>query len=134
MTEHQNEVGELKTIRYASIVAAVVYLSLAVVAFLLYPQPYGPTSNWLSDLGDTLVNTRGAAFYNAGCIGAAILTTVVYINLNAWRTGDRVLGRLLTIGQIAGVFSSVSLVLSAIFTIGASPSLHSRFSMFLSVG
>jgi hypothetical membrane protein len=58
----------LKTIRYGSILAAAVYLSLAVAAFLLYPQEYGPMSNWLSDLGDTLVNTRGAAmgrFYRA---------------------------------------------------------------------
>lgn len=38
------------------------------------------------------------------------------------------------IGQASGVFSSVALILSAALNIGAYPHLHSRFSMYLTIG
>jgi hypothetical protein len=45
------------------------YLSLTVVAFAYYPASFSPGANWLSDLGDRLLNPQGAAYYR----GAAIL-------------------------------------------------------------
>jgi hypothetical protein len=57
-----------------------------------------------------------------------------FVGLNAWRTGDRVSGRLLTIAQASGVFSSAALILSAAYNIGENPELHSKFSMYLAIG
>lgn len=124
----------MKTMRYAAYLAAIVYLALALASYLCYPGTYSPLRNWLSDLGNSLTNTKGAVFYNAGCIMASLLLIVFYLSMSVWRTGDKVLGRLLAVAQISGVFSSLALILSAVINIGRNPSLHSRFSMFLTIG
>lgn len=64
----------------------------------------------------------------------ACILVVFFVGLNVWRTGDKVLGSLLTIGQAAGVFSSLALILSAAYNIGENPELHGDFSMYLTIG
>lgn len=124
----------MKTLRLAGFLATVVYAGLTLAAFLFYPQSYSPLHNWLSDLGNPLVNPKGAILYNAGCIAASLLLIAFYLGLNALRNGDRVLGRLLAIGQAAGVFASLALILAAIYDIGTQTARHSLFSMLLAVG
>jgi hypothetical membrane protein len=121
-------------VRRAGLLAAIVYPSLALAASFFYPLSYSPLRNWLSDFGNTLVNTKGGILYNAGCVATGLLLMVFYIGMNAWRTGDRVLGRLLSIGQASGIFASLALILAAVFNIGTYPLLHSRFSMLLTIG
>lgn len=120
--------------RLAGFFAVLGYLVLALIAYAFFPQTFNPVHNWLSDLGNTLVNPSGAVFYDAGCIVAGLLLAVLYVGLNQWRNGDRVSGILLTIGQAAGFIASLALILSAIFNIGQAPLLHSRFSLVLTVG
>ncbi|HEY3315367.1 MAG TPA: DUF998 domain-containing protein [Bacillota bacterium] len=120
--------------RYAAFLAALLYPMFTLASYVAYPLQYDPVHNWLSDLGNALVNPSGSIFYNAGCVVTGLLLIVFYMGLNAWRTGDRVLGRLLTIAQVSGASSSIALILSAAFNIGQYPLLHSRFSMFLTIG
>lgn len=124
----------MKLARRTALLAAAVYPIFALGSYLFYPGSFSPTLNWLSDLGNTLVNTRGGILYNLGCVATALLLIVFYVSLNAWRNGDKVLHRLLTIAQISGVFSSASLVLAALYNIGTHPQLHGRLSMFLTIG
>lgn len=123
-----------RTARYAAILASLLYPLFTLASRVLYPLRFNPVHNWLSDLGNALVNPDGALFYNGGCVVTGLLLIVFYVGLNDWRTGDRVLGRLLTIAQVSGVFSSLALILSAVFNIGQYPPLHSRFSMLLTIG
>ncbi|MEX0973849.1 MAG: hypothetical protein WD024_00650 [Bacillota bacterium] len=103
---------------HAAYLAAIVYLALAPASYLCYPGTYSPLRNWLSDLGNSLTNTKRAVFYNAGCTMASLLLIVFYLSMSVWRTGDKVLGRLLAVAQISGVFSSLALILSAVINIG----------------
>jgi len=118
----------------AGYLAALAYMGFALGSYFHYPQPYSPLRNWLSDLGNTLVNTGGGFVYNFGCIATGCILVFFFVGLNAWRTGDRVSGRLLTIAQAPGVFSSAALILSAAYNIGENPELHSKFSMYLAIG
>jgi hypothetical protein len=115
----------------AGIAAAVVYLVFALVAFFKYPGPYGPFTNWLSDLGNPLSSPAGAIFYRLGCTLSGIALVVFYVKLSIWNTGSRRTQVLLTIAQCAGVFSAISLIVTAIFPLGTSTAVHSLWSMML---
>jgi hypothetical membrane protein len=127
-------VRAVKLPRLAGWLGALVYLLCALTAFVFYPHHFDPIHNWLSDLGDTLVNPTGAIFYNTGCIVTALLLAALYLSLDIWRNGDYVLSRLLAIGQISGLVSSFALILTAVFNIGQNPRPHSLFSMLFCVG
>jgi len=115
----------------AGIAAAVVYLVFALVAFFKYPGSYGPLTNWLSDLGNPLANPSGQIFYRLGCTLSGLGLILFYVKLGIWNTGTRRGKVLLTIAQCAGVFSAISLIVTAIFPLGTSTAVHSLWSMML---
>jgi hypothetical membrane protein len=52
----------------------VLYLALSAVSFSFYPSFFSPIGNWLSDLGNNLLNPEGAIFYRlAGILSGAVL-------------------------------------------------------------
>jgi hypothetical protein len=115
------------------IIAILIYLILTLVAFLQYPGAYGPITNWLSDLGNPQANPSGAFVYNLGCILTSSVLIIFYIGLRQWNTGDRKMRILLTIAQVAGILASFSLILAAIFPLGAHTSIHSFWSKMVFV-
>jgi hypothetical protein len=117
----------------AGFAAIFIYLILTLIAFLNYPDAYGPLTNWLSDLGNPQANPSGSIFYNSGCIATSLVLIIFYIGLCQWNTGDRKLKVLLTIAQVAGILASFSLILSAIFPLGVHTSVHSFWSKMISV-
>ena len=117
----------------AGITAAVIYVIFTLIAFLNYANKYGPLTNWLSDLGNPQVSPSGAVFYNTGCILTSLASIVFYIGLRRWNIGDKKMKRLLTIAQIAGILSAVSLIIAATFPLGPHTSIHAFSSMMLSV-
>jgi hypothetical membrane protein len=117
----------------AGIAAIIIYLILTLVAFLKYPDSYEPLTNWLSDLGNPQANPSGSIFYNLGCILTSLFLIVFYIGLRQWNTGDKKMKVLLTIAQVAGVLSSFSLIIAAIFPLGTHTSIHSFWSATVSV-
>lgn len=116
---------------YAGITAIVIYLILTLVAFLLYPSIYGPTTNWLSDLGNPQASPSGAIFYNLGCILTSLVLIPFYIGFRQWNTGAKKMRTLLIITQIMGIFSAVFLILAALFPLGPYTSIHSFWSSML---
>jgi hypothetical membrane protein len=52
-----------------------LYLVFSAVAFSFYPSSFDPMNNWLSDLGNNLLNPGGAIFYRLTGIlsGTALL-------------------------------------------------------------
>jgi hypothetical membrane protein len=55
--------------------AFTIYVVFTALAFSKYPDAYSPVKNWLSDLGNPLINQSGALLYNLGCV----LTSIVLI-------------------------------------------------------
>ena len=117
----------------AGIAATIIYLIFTLIAFLDYPDAYGPSTNWLSDLGNPQANPSGSIFYNSGCIITSLVLIIFYIELRQWNTGDKKMKILLTIAQVAGILASCSLILAAIFPLGTHTSMHSFWSKMLSI-
>ncbi len=109
----------------AGFVASAVYLVCATIARLNYPSAYSPLANWLSDLGNPLVNPRGAFSYNLGCVVAGLCLIFFSLGLEIWHNGDKKRRILLTITQVTGVISSLALIVSAFFPLGTSTPVHS---------
>jgi hypothetical protein len=109
----------------------VLYLVLCAVAFSFYPSSFSPTGNWLSDLGNNLLNPDGAIFYRlAGILsGAALL--VFFLTLGHW-TKDR--GKatriLFFLVRVFGLIASFSFIMTGVFSEDMMP-MHSWFSITL---
>jgi hypothetical protein len=123
--------GGWPAISIAGIAAVAVYLIFALVAFLKYPGPYGPLTNWLSDLGNPLDNPSGAIFYRLGCVLSGAALVLFYLKLGIWNPGSKRTRILLTVAQCTGVFSAVSLIITGVFPLGTSTEIHSLWSMML---
>jgi hypothetical protein len=108
----------------AGVASVVIYLIFTAVAYAIYPVTYSPLTNWLSDLGNPLVNQSGAVFYNLGCILVSLILIVFYVGISIWNNGDKKLGRLLRVAQVAGLLSSIALIITAIFPLGAHTPIH----------
>ncbi len=115
----------------AGIAAVVVYLIFALVAFLKYPEAYGPLTNWLSDLGNPLDNPSGAIFYRLGCVLSGAALILFYLKLGIWNPGIKKTRVILNVAQGTGVFSAVCLIITGIFPLGTSTEIHSLWSMML---
>ncbi len=105
--------------------ATAIYLVFTLVAFFYYPLAFSPFANWLSDLGNPIINPSGAFLYNLGCVLTGLCLILFSIGLEAWNTGDRKRRTLLTITQSAGIISSLFLIVSAFFPLGAQTLIHS---------
>jgi hypothetical membrane protein len=108
----------------AGFMAVAIYLVFAATALFKYPGAYSPLTNWLSDLGNPLVNQSGAIFYNVGCILTGLVLMAFYISLREWAYNDKRLKTLLSIAQISGLISSIFLIITALFPLGTHTSVH----------
>jgi hypothetical protein len=117
----------------AGVAAVVVYLAFTITAYLYYPGEYGPLSNWLSDLGNPIDNPSGAVFYRLGCVLTAVFLLAFFAGLSKWNTGDKKMKVLLLTAQVAGMFSAVALILTAVFPLGTQTDMHRLWSMTLFV-
>jgi hypothetical membrane protein len=104
--------------------AVAIYLVFAAIALIRYPDAYSPLRNWLSDLGNPLINQSGALFYNLGCVLTGVVLIAFFIGLREWIDESKRLKILLTIAQIAGILSSVLLIVTALFPLGSHTSIH----------
>ncbi len=113
----------------SAVQCAVTYVYFAALAYMKYPLLISPFRNWLSDLGNQVVNPKGAVFYNIGVILTALCLAVWFTaGLSEWRLkGNAAHRRLLVISQAAGVLSAVALTMSALYPINL-PQVHSFWS------
>jgi hypothetical protein len=103
------------------------YLICTTIAYLLYPLPYNPFENWLSDLGNPLVNGIGAITYNLGCIVAALALIFFSIGLYVWNDGNKTHRILIIIAQVTNIISAISLIIIALFPLGTYTQVHQVF-------
>lgn len=115
------------------VVSAVIYILFAAIAYLYYPSAYSPLTNWLSDLGNPIVNPSGAIFYELAGILTSIALVPFLFGTYAWNTGDRKMKILLTVSQITGLVAAASFFMSAIFPLGINNAIHSFFSIMIFV-
>jgi hypothetical membrane protein len=82
----------------------------------LYPTPYTPVNNWLSDLGNSKGNPSGAIFYNAGCVLTGIALFPFFGGLYKWYTNEKTRKIVIMIGQAIGFLAASSLMMIGVFS------------------
>jgi len=119
----------------AGISLIVVYLAFTFSSWALFPTPYSPVDNWLSDLGNYEYNPDGAILYNLGCVLTGAAGILFVWGLRVWHTEDRVRTLVIKAAQALGLAACVFLVCIGIFSEDFPP-YHGIFSVafFLTFG
>ncbi len=92
------------------------YTLCTIISVLLFPNPFNPITNWLSDLGNYGWSPIGAIFYNMGCIVTGVFLFPFFIGLKAWYQKEKWTTWFVKISQVIGILSAVSLILIGIFS------------------
>jgi hypothetical membrane protein len=100
----------------AGVAVIVLYCAFTFTSWALYPTPYSPVDNWLSDLGNSTYNPSGAILYNLGCVLTGIALFPFFGGLYKWYTSDKGRRILLMITQAIGLFAAFSLIMIGVFS------------------
>jgi hypothetical membrane protein len=93
------------------------YCAFTLVSWALYPDIYGPTTHYLSRLGNFNYSPLGAHFYNWGCILTGVVLVPFFIGLRDWYNESRAVAKyVLAIGQLIGLASAVALIMIGVFS------------------
>jgi len=111
------------------LLALVVFTIFTFISVALYPQPYSPLFDWLSNLGNAYLNHWGAVFFNWGCIITGIILIPFIMNFYRWDTGKISEKILLGATIVLGVFASISLIGVGIF-----PETHIHIHVLAATG
>jgi hypothetical membrane protein len=66
-----------------------IYVIFTALSMSKYPDIYSPFTNWLSDLGNPLVNPSGALIYNLGCVLTSLVLVAFFIGLRSWVNANK---------------------------------------------
>jgi hypothetical membrane protein len=103
-------------ITIGGVLVIILYITFTLVSWAFYPESYGPSTHYLSRLGNFNYSPFGAYFYNIGCILTGIALFPFYLGFYVWYT-DRLYQKIpLMIGQAIGLASAVALVMIGIFS------------------
>ena len=94
----------------------ILYIAFTLVSWAFYPEGYGPSTHYLSRLGNFNYSPFGAYFYNIGCILTGVALFPFYIGLYQWYTNRLYQKIPLIVGQIIGLASAVALIMIGIFS------------------
>ncbi|MFW9982249.1 MAG: DUF998 domain-containing protein [Candidatus Thorarchaeota archaeon] len=105
----------LSTISGALVI--LIYCSFTLISWAFYPDPYGPTTHYLSRLGNFNYSLFGAYFYNWGCILTGVALVPFFIGLKEWyNEGKSAAKYVLMIGQLIGLVSAVALIMIGVYS------------------
>jgi len=100
----------------AGVVVIILYCMFTFISWALYPTPYSPVDNWLSDLGNSTYNPSGAILYNVGCILTGIALFPFFGGLYKWYTDERGRKVMLMTTQAIGLFAAFSLIMIGVYS------------------
>ena len=100
----------------AGAAAITLYCVFTFSSWALYPTPYYPATNWLSDLGNSATNPYGAILYNLGCILTGITLFPFFIGLYKWYTTEKWRKAALTTSQAVGCTAALALIMIGVFS------------------
>ncbi len=97
------------------LIAVIIFTVFAFTSLALYPVPYNPLYDWLSNLGNINFNPMGAYFFNWGCIIAGFIMIPFFAGLYVWKPKRNYSKILLLLGIGLGIFASLSLIMVGVF-------------------
>jgi hypothetical protein len=101
----------------AGILSILVCVALAVAAYVVYPWAFSPMTNWISDLGNTWLNPRGAFLFRLDMVVVGFGLAVFFFGLRTLTHGQRLRTRLLILlAQASGLVASFALVMTGVYS------------------
>jgi hypothetical membrane protein len=97
------------------LLTAFIFTIFTFISVALYPTPYNPLYDWVSNLGNINLNPFGSLFFNLGCIITGLILIPFIISLYQWNPSKIWSKIFLMIGIILGVFASISLIGVGVF-------------------
>ena len=110
--------------------AIVVFWLFTSISIFFFPG-YNPMNNWMSDLGSSVLNPKGAIFFNIGCIITGIFLIPFYFGLFEFYIGGTKNKRLTILTQIAGFLAAFTIILIGIFPLDKYPMIHGILASIL---
>lgn len=111
----------------SGVAVIVLYCVFTFSSWALFPTAYSPVTSWLSDLGNSTYNPRGAFLYNLGCIFTGIALFPFFIGMYKWYTTEKWRKTALLLTQAIGCAAAFALIMIGVFSEDAGP-LHSLWS------
>jgi hypothetical membrane protein len=100
----------------AGVAVIVLFCVFTFSSWALYPTAYSPVTNWLSDLGNSSYNPRGAILFNLGCILTGIALFPFFIGLYEWYDDKKRFRLGLMVWQAEGCVAAFSLIMIGVFS------------------
>jgi hypothetical membrane protein len=99
----------------AGLLAVLTFGVFTVISIFLFPVPYNPLYEWVSNLGNIYFNPIGSYFFNWGCIITGLILIIFFGGLYIWNPRETWRKILLLVGMLLGIISSISLIMVGIF-------------------
>jgi len=100
----------------AGILVIMSYCVFTFTSLALFPGPFSPVNNWLSDLGNSGYSPRGAAFYNVGCVLTGLALFPFFAGARKWYTSERRRKTLTMLTQVFGFIAAFALMMIGVFS------------------
>ncbi len=103
---------------YLDLLGLLVLTLFTIFTFtslILYPTPYSPLYDWLSNLGNINLNPNGAIFFNWGCIITGLILIPFIINLYRWNPPQKWSKILITIAITIGIVGAIAQIAVGVF-------------------
>jgi hypothetical membrane protein len=111
----------------SGVAVIALYCVFTFSSWALFPTAYSPVTSWLSDLGNSTYNPKGAIIYDLGCIFTGIALFPFFIGIYKWYTTEKWRKTALLLTQAIGCTAAFALIMIGVFSEDAG-SLHSLWS------
>lgn len=100
----------------AGVLVIVFYCAFTFTSIALFPGPFSPVENWLSDFGNSSYSPRGAIFYNVGCVLTGLALFPFLAGFYKWYTDEKWRKSLMMITQALGFIAAFALIMIGVFS------------------
>jgi len=100
----------------AGVLVIVFYCAFTFTSIALFPGPFTPVENWLSDLGNSSYSPRGAIFYNVGCVLTGLALFPFFAGFHKWYTEERWRKPVVMITQALGFIAAFALMMIGVYS------------------
>jgi hypothetical membrane protein len=108
--------AEWPVLSLAAPLVVVLYCFFTLSSIALFPKPFSPFVNYLSDLGNSAFNPYGAWLYNTGCILTGLALFPFFAGLYSWYPRERLKKALVVMTQAVGFTSAFALIMIGVFS------------------
>jgi len=110
------KIAERPILSFAAIFVILFFCAFTLTSITLFPSAFSPIVYYLSDLGNSVFNPRGAWFYNAGCILTGLALFPFYAGFYTGYMKERWRKALMGLTQLVGFLSAFSLIMIGVFS------------------